>query len=170
MRGIAVGVAGLLALGGAMGCAGAANKIYAPRDPAEREGYPDLPSFTYFIVTRPDARECLYPRCGGYFVKRVNRATTLCADGIARDECHVAALDLDALGPRDAPSAEFAEAFGQRRAIVRGRLEQIDERLPSLVDTLIATEGWRGVTASEPTGHVSLLTSTGIVCTTFPCP
>ena len=38
-------------------------------------------NFGYFIVTRRDIRRCISPICGGYFVKRVNQATTVCADG-----------------------------------------------------------------------------------------
>jgi hypothetical protein len=42
-----------------------------------------------FYKTRPDTRRCAWPACGGTWVSRVNKPTTLCADGAYRAECYV---------------------------------------------------------------------------------
>ena len=46
----------------------------------------------YFTV-RPDFRKCLFPLCGGYFVKAVNRTLTPCPDGSLKAECYIASLN-----------------------------------------------------------------------------
>jgi hypothetical protein len=43
-----------------------------------------------FFTIREDLRKCASPMCGGYFVKRVNQPTTLCANGRNMSECYVA--------------------------------------------------------------------------------
>jgi hypothetical protein len=48
---------------------------------------------TYYWV-RPDLRRCASPMCGGYFVQRVNKSSTRCADGSYQESCYVADLDF----------------------------------------------------------------------------
>jgi hypothetical protein len=167
MHRIAVLAAGLLAASLAAGCVVVTPPAVQPDEPPEVEG---SDAFTYFIVTRVDMRRCAYPLCGGVFVKRVNRVTTVCADGVPAAECHVAKLDLDALGLGDDQDAALSSAFAERHALLRGSLARRDEGLPFPVETLVATEGWRGAANSVPTGRFSRLTDTGVRCVTFPCP
>lgn len=124
----------------------------------------------YFIVTHPDYRKCAYPMCGGYFVQEVNKRATKCVDGVKRDECHATSVDLAAIGLSTAQADKFQEAFGGRHALVRGRLEARPDGLGNMVDTLVATEAWRGVAGSDPTGAFFRVTDSGIVCFTYPCP
>lgn len=124
----------------------------------------------YFIVTQPDLRKCAYPLCGGWFVKQVNQRATLCADGHADFECHAAELDLDKLEVDDNVAAKFESAWGERKALVRGRLQQVNDGHGHLVDTLVATEAWVGQAGKKPTGHFYGVEDSGIVCVTFPCP
>ena len=44
------------------------------------------PQWTYFIVTRADTRRCVFPMCGGAYVKRVNQSDLKCADGTRQSE------------------------------------------------------------------------------------
>src|SRR5688572_8716421 len=78
---------------------------------------------SYFIVTRRDTRRCLYPICGGYFVRQVNRPLTRCANGTLQAECHVADLDFtrSGLSPEQAASFEN-ELFGAGLGLARGEL------------------------------------------------
>jgi hypothetical protein len=126
---------------------------------------------TFFIVTRPDVRRCAYPLCGGYFVKRVNHEQTRCADGVRRAECHVVDFDFSATGLSPEEASHFENAvLGTGHGLVRGSLEQRDVGAGFPADTLVVTEAWAGQAESMPVGSFFRLTSTGIVCITFPCP
>ena len=46
-----------------------------------------------YYTFRPDLRKCMWPLCGGFFVKAVNQTLTRCADGSRRAECYVASLN-----------------------------------------------------------------------------
>ncbi len=125
----------------------------------------------YFIVTRIDTRRCLFPICGGVFVKHVNKALTVCGDGVPRKECHAAVTDVSALGLPEEQEQQFLAAFEQSKALVRGKLADVnDPSLPAPVSTLFTSEGWKGAAQSIPTGRFSRLSDSGIVCITFPCP
>jgi hypothetical protein len=123
-------------------------------------------TFTYYIVTRQDLRKCAYPMCGGWFVKRVNRALTKCADGKWNKDCHMVDLDLSALGVSDETASEFRNgSFGMGHGLVRGTLQKV-----GMADTLIASEAWVGAADSKPVGTTYRVTSSGIQCITYPCP
>src|SRR4051812_17564357 len=49
-------------------------------------------TYTYFDV-HVDLRKCLSPVCGGFFLSRLNRTTTVCADGHASTACYSPELD-----------------------------------------------------------------------------
>ncbi len=133
-------------------------------EPAATELHDDVS--TFYTVTRQDFRKCAYPMCGGYFVKRVNRVLTQCADGYYRTECHMADLDLSALGVSEAQASEYTgDVFGQRRGLVRG-----DMKVVSGANTLVASEAWVGATGNKPIGSAWRVSSSGIVCITSPCP
>jgi hypothetical protein len=119
----------------------------------------------YFIVTRPDVRKCAYPMCGGWFVERVNHAKTRCSDGTMQTECHVVDLDLGALGLSDEEAAKFDETYAQGFGLVRGDIQSVDN-----ADTLIATEAWVAMAASQPSGTFYRVEDTGVKCITTPCP
>jgi hypothetical protein len=119
---------------------------------------------TYYIVTHQDMRRCAYPTCGGVFVKKLNAASTRCADGVLRSECHVADVDLSAIGLADADSSKFQDTFAQGYGIVRGALSY-----EHAAATLTASEAWVTATLSEPSGTFYGLSSTGIECFAYPC-
>jgi len=129
---------------------------------------PDTSS-RYYIVTGLDPRLCPSPRCGGFFVKEVNKPKTQCADGTWQRQCHAAELDASALGWSDDELARFNEQFGQRHALVRGKLRKI-ERGSIKADVLVVDEGWLGQALSKPIGTFYGAKASGIVCITYPCP
>ena len=55
---------------------------------------------TYHQIHR-DLRRCVFPLCGGYFVRRVNHRLTRCANGVYRAACYVAEADWSPLGLSD---------------------------------------------------------------------
>lgn len=166
MRRIAHWLAGMLLLGGSAACTANINM----RPPVEEPGQGAAPGASgYFIVTRPDVRLCATPRCGGYFVKLVNQPTTQCADGTRSDECHVFDVDLSPAGLRGVEADRFEQLFGQGGGLARGTLQLTRDEFGNPVDTLAASEAWRGVARSAPRGEFYRVTDTGVVCVTFPC-
>jgi hypothetical protein len=118
------------------------------------------PEPEYFAAV-PDLRRCASPRCGGYFVRAVNRASTRCSDGTVAERCYVAELDLDVFGD-DPP------ALG-RETVLRGRIES--HVYPAFGDLgrFVATEAFSSATSAIATGAFFRLADTGLRCITAPC-
>ena len=122
-------------------------------------------NYTYFTV-RHDFRKCVFPLCGGYWVGRVNRAKTTCADGSKQSECYVAEIDLSALG---LTPDEENEAFG-RELLLRGDIVARDYPNYSGMGVFEATEAWAGHTGVVPTGVFYRVQDNGVRCIAYPCP
>ena len=117
---------------------------------------------------RPDFRRCVSPRCGGYFIKRVNAKATRCADGMRRDECYVAEIQWNAAGFSGDPGA----------ALVRGVLRPREFAGFGVLGVLAPKAVWRaaGTRSMRPldnNGHPSGgwfgLRQNGVVCIAAPC-
>lgn len=106
------------------------------------------------FLVRPDLRMCPSPLCGGYWVSRVNRATTVCADGTVRPWCYVSEIDF--------PSATRPRA----NTLVRGRIVRDGTRSTG---RFLANTVWRAATPAPWKGTVFLVTDTGIRCIRAPC-
>ncbi len=117
------------------------------------------PSGTHFLV-RPDLRLCPSPTCGGAWVRRVNHATTRCADGSARKECYVASV------------AGVAKPYFSVRAgsfLARGRLVPAElDGFPGL-GTLAVSATWRPAGKLEPRGITFRVVDNRVRCITSPC-
>lgn len=108
-----------------------------------------------YVRARRDTRSCPPPRCGGFFVQRVNYATTPCPDGRAAAECYLRELDLAGLGlgPVDVALVRaLPEAF-----LLRGYLGPV---LPGSLDfgLLRVTEAWEGALGVASSGAFWRLT------------
>lgn len=125
---------------------------------------------THYIVTRPDLRKCMYPMCGGYFVKAVNQLRTRCSDGWMRLECHAVDLDAAALGLDETQAAVLQDRYGKGQAVVQGQLRQRLHEGGQLVPTLVASAAWLGQGGGKPVGAFYGLRDNGIRCITYPCP
>jgi hypothetical protein len=125
-------------------------------------------TFTFFSIEQ-DYRKCIYPLCGGYWVSRVNRYYTQCADGSWQDRCYVAELDFAASGLSDDQAAGLKTDLGG--FLVRGTVTARDfgENLGSH-GVLDVTEAWRGASDNEPWGLFTKVYDNGIRCITTPCP
>ncbi len=122
-----------------------------------------------FYSARQDYRKCMWPMCGGAYVKRVNQPKTKCADGKWAKECYVADFDWKALGLSEADEVEATSDAKSGRAVVRGKIGTVKEKAFSY-DVFEVSEGWRAATENPPTGIFYRAESSGIVCITFPCP
>jgi hypothetical protein len=125
------------------------------------------PGGDYYSVRR-DLRRCVSPLCGGFFVKRVNHATTRCADGAARAECYVAELDLARLELSAEESSELQS--GANHFLLRGRIQR--RVFPNFgnLGAFSVNEAWEGHPGVLATGRFLRIEDTGIVCITTPCP
>jgi len=122
-------------------------------------------SSAYWTI-RADARMCPSPACGGFFARRVNQAVSVCADGKARRECYVAALDLTPLRlPADARAG--VQATLTRGGLARGRLAVGYHGFAGL-GRLVVSRAWRGLGMA---GQEQLyrVVDTGLRCVTAPC-
>jgi hypothetical protein len=123
----------------------------------------------YFVVTHHDTKKCASPLCGGFYVKRVNQATTLCADGTSQAECYVGAIQLTGVGLSTREEADLRVAVESGKALVKGATYKKTVN-GSIVGTLKANEGWVGATGSTPDGTFYRAANNGIQCIKAPCP
>ena len=111
----------------------------------------------YFLV-RQDRRRCMFPLCGGYFVKRVNQSWTRCANGRRASECYVAEIDWQGQ-PEIDPG----------KALLRGDI--IARRFPRFGNpgALRVSESWQGPSEKSATGTFYRVRDRGVRCITHPC-
>ena len=111
----------------------------------------------YFLV-RQDVRRCIFPLCGGYFVKRVNQSRTRCANGRWMSECYVAEIDWNGQ-PEIDPG----------KALVRGEI--VARRFPRFgnLGALRVTESWQSPSDKPATGTFYRARDRGVRCITHPC-
>lgn len=127
-------------------------------------------AFTYFEIRR-DERRCVSPLCGGYWVDRVNRAKTRCADGRWAEACYVAELDTDALGLPEADLEAVQDGIYARAVIVRGDVVAATYGEFGNLGRFVATEAWRAAsTAGSNDGVWVEVALNGVRCAAAPCP
>jgi hypothetical protein len=123
----------------------------------------------YFAVTHRDVRKCASPLCGGFFVKRVNQAKTLCADGTEQAECYVSSITLSGIGLSAREEADFRGALESGKALVKAKTYKKTFNGTTL-GTLKASEAWVGATGSTPDGTFYRTADNGLRCIKAPCP
>ncbi|MBX3208561.1 MAG: hypothetical protein KF764_26245 [Labilithrix sp.] len=107
--------------------------------------------------------------CGGFFVKRVNEAKTLCADGSRQAECYVASITLGGVGLSAREEADFRTALEGGKALVKARTFKTKHAGQTL-GVLKASEAWLGATGSTADGTFYRTADNGIRCIKAPCP
>lgn len=128
--------------------------------------------YTYFSVT-VDLRKCAAPMCGGFNLARLNRSTTVCANGTASDHCYVPTLDWSEANLTEASQQKLIDAanvvYGVH-AIVRGRFASKSYTGYGNLGRFVVTEAWLAETDSDADGVFAKVTPSGIQCITTPCP
>ena len=119
-----------------------------------------------YQVTRPDYRKCMYPMCGGVFIKAVNKAKTKCFDGTSQDECYVADIDDAALGLTGKQADEVRLATLQGKVLLSAELEQLQDGYAKL----LVHKAFEAQTGHDATGTYYLVEPSGITCIKAPCP
>lgn len=125
-------------------------------------------TFTYFVI-QPDDRKCVSPLCGGYWVSRVNRAYTHCADGSWNPSCYVADLDFEGSGLADHQIESVTAEVASGKVLLRGDVGVGHWDGFGELGRLQVSEAWMGGSDSEPGGLFVRVTDSGLVCITAPC-
>lgn len=112
-----------------------------------------LASTSSFYSFRRDLRRCASPRCGGYFVKLVNRSRTRCADGRSQKECYVASIDWRGQSEPDSD-----------RGLLRGTI-----RRQGQFGEFRVAEVWNASSANQPAGMFYRVRDRGLRCIAAPC-
>src|SRR5262249_20029919 len=143
----------VLAIGSAGPAAGATSDARAAAAPA-------------YWSLRADMRMCPSPMCGGWFARRANHATSVCAGGKRRAECYVAALDLGSLRLTADARTALRDTLAHG-GLVRGRLATGYAGRPDL-QRLTVSAAWQRV-GSAAQSTLYRVVDTGMRCIAAPC-
>jgi hypothetical protein len=125
-----------------------------------------------YVRVRPDPRMCPSPMCGGWWVRRVNRDTIVCGNGMVSPECYAADLDVSTLQLSEQQRASLNHALAAGTLLARGRLVRgsVSGPPPNVrLDTLVVTEIWRRYGQARTAGTVFRVEDNGIRCVRAPC-
>lgn len=113
-----------------------------------------------YYQARPDYRRCMWPMCGGMFVKAVNRRLTRCADGRWAEACYVAELEWKVT----------SDPFSDREAtLLRGYVKSREYDESGEFGVFFVQEAYRSATPDEPQGTFVGLRIEDVDCVTYPC-
>jgi len=140
------------------------------------DGKGDSPdgAYTYFAISQ-DARECVYPACGGYFLDRLNASKTTCHDGSRAAACYTPELDWSQADLPDTAQAALQAAASRGHtnggvyAIVRGRFSS-HGNIAADMGRFIITEAWVAEGENVADGVFAKVTQNGVRCIAAPCP
>ena len=128
----------------------------------------DLLPKQFYYTAVPDLRRCAAPFCGGAWIKKVNMKTTRCPDGSIAELCYVSSVNF--------PAAKAINVV-DGKTLLRGEFSPTSFPGPIFKmkgNTLFEFDvehAYQPVLKSEDDrGFYGLLTNTGIVCITEPCP
>ena len=143
-----------------------ANESVEDGESAKADG---VDAFEFFTVT-PDRRACSFnARCGGFFVSRPNRSTTICGRGQQAKRCYVDSLDFGGSGLPTSVADGFKSGIRNGDTVLlRGSIAPApDDRGASLHVTQVWTAGSQTGTLE---GVFVLAKDNGIRCIKAPCP
>lgn len=131
--------------------------------------------YTYFEVWT-DMRKCVSPMCGGFYLHRLNRSSTICHNGASRAACYVPELDWSQSDLSPATQALLLEASDRGAmsygaiALVRGRFASKTYPGFGNMGRFIVTEAWVAENDSVSEGVFVKAFDNGIRCIQAPCP
>jgi hypothetical protein len=138
-------------------------------DAAKADG---LGTTSTYYRGRFDARRCMFPLCGGAWVRRVNATTTKCSDGKYQAECYVAEIDVSRLALKsDYLDEQVRSRFEAGTVVLRGNLAA--GTLGTFkIARLLAREAWMAAADGAPAASDRFYraSDSGIRCFTTPCP
>lgn len=129
-------------------------------------------TYTYYEVSA-DMRRCVSPRCGGFWVSRVNRSDTRCFDGTYAESCYVAEIRWSMLGLSPETTDQINGIIhgpGTGKVLMRGTL--VAKSFGTAIGRLgefKPTEAWLGQGPNAPSGPMAIVEETGVRCISSPC-
>jgi hypothetical protein len=132
-------------------------------------------AYTYFEIWR-DLRKCASPSCGGFYLHRLNRTSTICHNGSSRWSCYVPELDWTESGLGDTLQAALVQAAERDAlasgavALVRGRFAPKSFAGYGNLGRFVVTEAWVAENDSVSEGVFVRVKDNGVRCITTPCP
>jgi eight-cysteine-cluster-containing protein len=131
--------------------------------------------YTYFEVWT-DLRKCASPSCGGFFLHRLNRSTTVCHTGSAQVSCYVPELDWSQSNLSDTLQSALLDAATRDAtsagavALVRGRFASKTYTGFGNLGRFIVTEAWVAENDAVSDGVFVKAHDNGVRCIQAPCP
>lgn len=149
-------------------------------DVANADGKGDVAAggvYTYFAV-RGDMRKCAFPACGGDYLERLNRTSTVCHDGKSATACYTPELDFSESGLKPAAQDKIRLSVSEGalgdgiKAIVRGRFAKFgtEKGVAYEMGRFIVTEAWVAQSGAATDGVFVRLKDNGLRCIQAPCP
>ncbi len=144
-------------------------------DDANLDGKADADNgaYTYYSIRR-DMRRCAWPMCGEFQLARVNRTTTVCANGTSAAECYTPVLDWSQSGLDQGQQDKLVGQSGKlggKFALVRGRFAKKNTTTPRPeLGKFIVTEAWVAEGDNAPQGVFAKVYQNGVRCIAAPCP
>ena len=132
-------------------------------------------AYTYFEIWS-DFRKCAAPMCGGFYLHRLNRSTTVCHNGANKWSCYVPELDWSQSDLDDKLQAQLIDAANRGAqsygaiALVRGRFAPQQYSGFGNLGRFIVTEAWVAENDSVSDGVFVRARDNGVRCITSPCP
>lgn len=123
-----------------------------------------------FFAADPDVRACSFDaRCGGFFVSRPNRASTICGRGSQGARCYVDGLDWSGTALPDSVARGYEERLRNgEKLILKGTIAPHPADAGSV---FAVTEVWLPrIEGGVAEGVAVLVKDNGLRCITAPCP
>jgi hypothetical protein len=166
MRSSFIAIASIVVAGALSGCAADTSPTPGTETGSSQQALTSPKNSTYYTV-RNDFRKCMFPMCGGFWVSKVNRAKTKCADGTKAAECYVADMDFQGLGLSEQTQSDLRGQVST--LLVRGSISTKTFENGSTFGVFKTQEAWRGHEGVTPTGSFYRAKLNGVKCFTFPC-
>jgi hypothetical protein len=132
-------------------------------------------AYTYFEITA-DLRKCPSPLCGGWFLKRLNRDTTICVDGQEAESCYAPVLDWSEANLSEDQQSKLIDAANKDAttsgvyAIVRGVLAPTNATTRPELGRFVISEAWVAEGEGVSEGAFVRVKDNGLRCFAAPCP
>jgi hypothetical protein len=132
-------------------------------------------AYTYFEIWS-DFRKCAAPACGGFYLQRLNRSTTVCHNGSSKWSCYVPQLDWTESGLNSDLQQALRDAANRDAvspgaiALVRGRFASQQYTGFGNLGRFVVTEAWVAENDSVSEGVFVKVHDNGVRCITQPCP
>jgi len=132
-------------------------------------------AYTYYEVIA-DLRKCAFPVCGGFFLKRLNRDTTVCVDGREAESCYTPVLDWSEANLSEDQQSKLTAAAGKDATssgvfgILRGRFAATNTTPRPELGRFVISEAWVAEGDGVSEGAFVRVKDNGLRCLVAPCP